>query len=293
MSRWNPLRGCGGSTIRGTLGRFPAAASPLAIGDHPLEIDSAGRRQDDVARGIAAVEVFAHGRDRQGLDAGHRAQHAAAQGVVAEEGRAAFLVGPERRLVLEHLDLFQDHFLLGLEVGLAERRAEDVGQHLRRPGLVLRQHGRIEDGRLLRGPGVAMRADLVELAVHVVGRAGGRALEGHVLEEMAHAGDLVGLVAGAGLDDEPQGRRVGLGIALGDDLQAVGQDVGKKFHISVCSRARCWPCGKWLLLDFQLIRPDGHDRELPRRILGQVVVDALARSGRRRSAPVRRACGRG
>ena len=78
-----------------------------------------------------------------------------------------------------------------------------------------------------------MRADLVQLAVHVVGRAGGRALEGHVLQEMAHAGDLVALVAGAGLDNEPQGRRVGLGVALGDDLQAVGQGVGEKFHVAV------------------------------------------------------------
>ena len=75
-----------------------------------------------------------------------------------------------------------------------------------------------------------MRADLVELAVHVVGRAGGRALEHHVFEKMADAGDLVGLVAGAGLDEEPQGRRIGLGVALGDDLQAVGQNVGQKLH---------------------------------------------------------------
>ena len=225
MSRWKPL--CGRGRLHGprTFDRFPAAAGPLAIGDQPIEIDAAGRRQDDVARCIAAAEILAHGIHRQGLDAGHRAQHAAAQGVLAEEGRAALLIGPERRLVLEHLDLFQDHFLLGLKVGLAERRAEDVGQDLGRPGLIFGQHGSVEDGRLLRSARVTMRADLVEFAVHVVGRTRGRALECHVFEKMADAGDLVGLVAGAGLDDEPQGRRVGLGIALGDDLEAVGQNV--------------------------------------------------------------------
>ena len=77
-----------------------------------------------------------------------------------------------------------------------------------------------------------MGADLVEFAVHVVGRAGGRALEGHVFQEMAHAGDFVALVAVAGLDDETQGRRIGVRIALGHDLQPVGQDVCKKLHSS-------------------------------------------------------------
>ena len=40
---------------------------------------------------------------------------------------------------------------------------------------------------------------------------------------MADAGDFVGLVAGAGLHEEAQGRRVGLVVALGDDFQAVGE----------------------------------------------------------------------
>ena len=150
--------------------------------------------------------------------------------MIAEEGRAALVIGPERRLVLDHLDLFQDDLLLGGEVGLAEHRAKDVGKHFRGPGLVLRQHGGVIDGRLLGGPGVAVRAHLVEFAVHVVSRAGGRALEGHVLEEMAHAGDVVGLVAGPGFDDELQGRGVSAGIALGDNLQSVGKDVGQEFQ---------------------------------------------------------------
>ena len=70
-----------------------------------------------------------------------------------------------------------------------------------------------------------MGAHFVELAVDLVGRAAGRALEHHVFEEMAHAGDFRGLVAGAGADEEAQGRRVGLAVALGHDLQAVVQDV--------------------------------------------------------------------
>ena len=150
--------------------------------------------------------------------------------MVAEEGRAAFVVGAEGRLVLVHLDFFLDDLLLRVEVGLPQRRAEDVGQDFRRPRLVLRQHRGVVDGRLLGGGGVGAGADLVQLAVDVVGRARGRALEGHVLEEMAHAGDVVGFVAGAGLDDEAQGGRVGLGVAFGDDFQTVGQGVGEELH---------------------------------------------------------------
>ena len=118
--------------------------------------------------------------------------------------RPALVVGPERRLVLVHLDLFEDHLLLGAEIVLAERRPEDVGQQFHGPVLMFRQHGGVEDGVLLVGEGVVVGAHLVELAVHVVGRAAGRALEGHVFEEMAHAGHGVVFIAGARADEEPQ-----------------------------------------------------------------------------------------
>ena len=100
---------------------------------------------------------------------------------------------------------------------------DDVGQQFRGAGLVLGQHGRVVDGVLFAGEGVVVGAHLVELAVDVVGDARGRALEHHVFEKMAHARDFVGFVAGAGIDEEAQGRRMGLVVALGHDLQAVGQ----------------------------------------------------------------------
>ena len=100
---------------------------------------------------------------------------------------AALVVGPEGRLVLVHQDLFQDHLLLGVEIVLAQRRAEDVGQQIDGRLLVFGQHGRVENRVLLAGEGVVVGPHLVELAVHVVGRTAGRALEDHVFEEMAHA----------------------------------------------------------------------------------------------------------
>ena len=78
---------------------------------------------------------------------------------------------------------------------------------------------------------------------------------------MAHAGDLVGLVAGAGLHEEAQRRRMRLGVALGDDLQAVGE-----LMLTKLQRAPPAVAG-----------PSVTTVKSPRRMLGQIGVDALAR----------------
>ena len=122
-----------------------------------------------------------------------------------------------------------------------------------------------------------MRPHLVELAIHVVGRTGGRPLEHHVLEEMAHAGHLVGLVAGAGLDEETQRRRVGLGVALGDDFQTVGQAYAYETPTGTSNR----------------LGPSVTMVKSRRRMLGQVGVDALAGQGVDQAGRPRPACGRG
>ena len=43
-------------------------------------------------------------------------------------GRAAFVVGPERRLILVHLDLFEDHVLLGVEILGTQRGPQNIAQ---------------------------------------------------------------------------------------------------------------------------------------------------------------------
>ncbi len=75
--------------------------------------------------------------------------------------------------------------------------------------LVLGQHRGVVDGVFFAGEGVVVGADLVELAVHVVGRAARRPLEDHVFEKMAHAGDVVRFVARAGVHEEAQRLRMG------------------------------------------------------------------------------------
>ena len=176
------------------------------------------------------MKILAHRVGRQIADALGGAQHASPQRVRTVVERPALVVGPKRRLILVHLDLFQNHLLLGVEIVLAQGRPKDVGQQVHGPVLVLGQHGRVVNGVFLVGEGIVMGAHLVELAVHIVGRAAGGALEDHVLQKMAHAGHAVGFIAGAGVYEEPQCRGIGRVVALGDDLQAVRQDMFKKFH---------------------------------------------------------------
>ena len=55
------------------------------------------------------------------------------------------------RRVLDHLDLFEDHLLLALDVVGGERRAHhDVGQHVDRQRQVLVEHLDVVAGVLLR-----------------------------------------------------------------------------------------------------------------------------------------------
>ena len=115
---------------RSTATGCHVSAAFLGGADQLGEIDLAGRGQHDVAGAVAAVEIAAHRLDRQIGDAFGGAQHASAQRMRAEIGRPAFLVGPERRLVLVHLDLFDDHLFLGVEILFAQRGAQDVGQQL-------------------------------------------------------------------------------------------------------------------------------------------------------------------
>ena len=112
------------------LGCRPARSGAVEIGcqaPHALgfgyqlgEIDQAGSHQGNVLWAVTALEIIPHGFDRQIGDRLNRAQHATAQRMLAEVQSLATVVGPERRLVLVHLDLFDDHLLFGVEIFLAQ-----------------------------------------------------------------------------------------------------------------------------------------------------------------------------
>ena len=191
--------------------------------DELVPVGLAGEAQDDVGRAVPLGEVVAH---LVGLQRGDRfdgAEDAVAQRVLAEVGGLGGLVGDRHRVVQVHPDLFDDHLLLGLEVVLAEGGPEDVGQDVEGRRQVLGQAGDVVERVFLGGLRVVLGPDAVEVAVDGQGVAAGRPLEGHVLEEVRDAGQLVGLVAAPRLDEEAGGDRVRLVVQLGDDLEPVVQ----------------------------------------------------------------------
>ena len=163
-------------------------------------------------------------------DAGGGAEHAVAERVLLVVNAARILAGHRPWLVLVHLDLFENHLLLGVEVFLPQARAQDVREHVHRFRQVLGQHGRVVDGVLFAGVGVVAGPDAVEVQVHLQRGAARRALEHHVFEEVRHPRDLGRFVPAPGANEEPERDRPRRRARLADELQPVGKLVRMERH---------------------------------------------------------------
>ena len=129
------------------------------------------------------------------------------------------------RRVLDHRDLLEDDLALGVDVD--ERRPEDhVGHDVERALEPVVGDARVDDGRLARGRGVQLAAELVEDLGDLLRRVARRALEEQVLDEVRDARARVGLVARARADPEPERDRAHARDALGDDALA-GRELGE------------------------------------------------------------------
>src|SRR5262249_10920093 len=88
---------------------------------------------------------------------------------------------------------------------------------------VLLEAARVVAHVLARGEGVELAAARLEAIGDLVGGAALRALEQHVLEEVAYADEARRLVAGSGLEPDAQGQRAAAGQRLAQDREAVGK----------------------------------------------------------------------
>ena len=95
-----------------------------------------------------------------------------------------------------HVDLFQDHLALGIEVRLADQRVlEHVGQMIDRHLQVTVEHPRVVARVLLGRERVDVTAHRVEVLGDVERGPVLGALEEQVFQEMAGPADLRGFVA--------------------------------------------------------------------------------------------------
>ena len=158
-------------------------------------LEVAGGGNDDVLGGIGAAEMVAQPLLGQGLDAFLRAENRSAERMPFPERLREDLVHEVVGRVLDHLDLFEDDLLLAFDVDLVERRPQhDVGKDIDGDRQVLVEHLDVVARVFLGRERVELAADRIDSLRDVFGRARGRALEQHVLDEMSDAALFVGLV---------------------------------------------------------------------------------------------------
>src|SRR6185437_13367436 len=105
------------------------------------------------------------------------------------------------------------------------RIGENVGQHVERQRHVGLHHPRIIGGGLGRGSGVEVAADRFDFLHDLAGRAPGRALEGHVFQEMRDAMLVWLFIASADTGPDAERRRLQMRHGVGDNSQT-GRQLG-------------------------------------------------------------------
>lgn len=78
------------------------------------------------------------------------------------------VIAGERRLILVHADLFEDHIFFHVEVGLSQGRLKKRGQQLESGLEVFGEHGSVVHRNFFAGRRVVLCADFVEDAVDVI-----------------------------------------------------------------------------------------------------------------------------
>ncbi len=151
-----------------------------------------------------------------------RPENRAPERVTLPEVLREELVDEIVRRVLDHLDLFEDHLLLALDlVGRECRTKHDVGEQVDRERQMLVEHLDVVAGVFLRGERVELPADRIDRLRDVLGRAGRGALEEHVLDEVGDAAARLDLVARAARQPHADRHRPHVGHRLGDEPQPV------------------------------------------------------------------------
>ena len=153
----------------------------------------------------------------------------------AEDGTAERITLPELlgenlvdqvvRIVLVHLDLFEDDALLACDVFAGKGGMKDeVGEDVERGLSLLFKHLDVEADIFLAGEGIQVAAHAVDLAGDLLGGAGGGALEDHVLDKVGDAVALGRLIPRSTGNPDTHGKAVHVRHPLGKDEHAVGQN---------------------------------------------------------------------
>ena len=176
--------------------------------------------------GVGVAEIPAQ---KVGVERFHRlrpAENGATERVILPEALREQLVDEVVGRVLDHLDLFEDHLLLALDIVRTERGVQhDIGQDVDGQRQVLVEHLDVVAGVFLRGEGVELPPDRIDRLRDVFGRTRRRALEQHVLDEMGDPAALGGFMPRPPGEPDADTDRTDLGHLLGEETEAVVENV--------------------------------------------------------------------
>src|SRR5580700_197331 len=127
-------------------------------------------------------------------------------------------------VVLVHLDLFEDDAAFAGDILVSEIGIQyQVAENFKRQRHVFVEYLDVEADALLRGEGVHVAADGINLAGNLLGSAVLGAFEDHVLDEVGDAVRLRRLIAGTSFEPNADGSRADVLHLLSDYGEAVGQ----------------------------------------------------------------------
>src|SRR5467141_1967404 len=154
------------------------------------------------------------------------AQNRAAQRMLRPEAAGENLVKSIFGIVQIHLDFFEDDLAFFLHIFGVEFRSEDeVGDDVKGDGQVLVKNLGIETDLFLGSESVEHAADGIHFAGDGFGGAAFRALKNHVLHKVSEAVLFGNFAAGAVADPDADGDGAHMGHGLGNNHEAVGQNV--------------------------------------------------------------------
>ena len=189
-------------------------------------LEVTGGADDEIAGSeVVSIETGDHGTLEFSYGVA-RAQDRQAEGVVLPETLGEDFMDEVVGIVLVHFYFFEDDAALardiaGIEDGMKDKIAENI--HGERKMLI--ENLDVEADTFLRSEGIHIAADRIDLAGDGFGGAGLRTFEHHVLDEMGDAIPFGIFVAGAGLEPDADRDGADVGHLLGDDGEAVRQDL--------------------------------------------------------------------
>ena len=188
--------------------------------------DVPNRGDDEIGCTVSSGEVLAQPVGRERFDGFPSAQDGPPQWVIGPEALCEQLVDEVVRRILDHLDLFDHHLLLALDIIRTQRRSHhDIGQHINGQRKMLVKHLQVVTRVFLGGKRVHLPTDRVDRLGNVLGASSGSALEEHVLDEMRDPALLDRLVARTAGEPDTDAYGSHVRHPLGEETKAVGKHV--------------------------------------------------------------------